>query len=277
MFYTVPLVNSDFSFNTPIGAKSLVGYFFEYKKMDAINSDFEHPLMPTSKIVSPLGKKIKYIDVGGRIIFKNCIITPFMPDVMDTQNSGIGYNRYRIEDVFIPVNINVCNTEIKISGFSDNYFNIVFIFSDKPVKKEWYLFFEEFSNNPYENKNHFLLSNPPDLFFFFGTTMLNVLSHSVRKSYGYFVDDIKQYKSANINLKGDNYWFDQPLNLSLATITSNNSWKKVKLLSPHKDYSKNISVELTNLPERLIGNIDNPNIFWKNAINYYYFFGYKKS
>lgn len=267
MFYTVPLVNSDFSFNTPIGAKSLIGYFFEYKKMDAINRDFEHPASTSLKIVSPLGKKIKYIDVGGRIIFKNTVITPFMPDVMDTQNNGIGWHRYKISDIFIPVNINVCNTEIKISGFLDNYFNIVFIFSDKQVDKEWYMFFEEFNLNPYADKSRFLLSNAPDLFFFFGTTMFSTSTNPTRKPYGYFVDDIRQYKGASINLKGENYWFEQPLNLSLATITGNNSWKKVKLLSPRKDFSKNIEVELSDLPARLTGNTDNPAFFWKNVLN----------
>jgi len=278
MFYTVPTQKEDFSFNTPLGAKSLVGYFFELKRVDSTIT------LSTDDVAnfSVFQKQLRYIDVGGRIIFKDMILAPFMTDLpmsvglnklRITIPINTGTYRYKIQDVFIPAKINVDNTEIKISGFENDLFNIVFIFSDKKVDKEWYLFFEYFKKDPYLKKNKFALSYSPDLFFFFGTTLQSINP----KNEGLFVPQIKEYMGATLNLKGNEYWLDEHINASLATITSHNSWKKVKILSQKGDSGKNIEIEFDKLPPRSSSPLNLSTAFWKNITNYFFFFGSKKS
>ena len=112
MFYSVPTSDRDIIVQTPFEAKSLKYIYFENKndniflfKKDA----------PDTVSISVDGKQI-------------CLNVPILPFCTSTP---YGANKFDWHDVAIEANINVKNSEIKISASTENDYNIIFVCSDE--------------------------------------------------------------------------------------------------------------------------------------------------
>jgi len=107
MFFSIPSSNEEVITVTPIGAKSIKSLFFENKN----NHIFEYNGQLDTVSISIDGKQIaRQLPVA-----PFCTTTPF------------GAGRFSWEKVALAVNLNVENSEIKISGSFNNQFNIVFV------------------------------------------------------------------------------------------------------------------------------------------------------
>jgi len=256
MLYSVPTQDGGTIFNTPLNAKSLRGFYFEMKQTGS------------TKLSNYLFQKTLSINVGGREIFRKLSIAPFCTRII-TKNSStniyeIGKYSWQPSQMYIPTAINVNNTEIKISDFMKNLFNIVFIFDTNPVEKENFLFFEQ--KDIILRPNERITSKQYNFSFDYAPQRLFALVYLTNGIWIYeFLLDFKKFCKANFNVISDNSWFDNDLNFALMSVTSN-SWKEV-IIEPHKDVV---------LKKNLVFNLDNFENTYADILHINLFFSYNK-
>lgn len=115
MFFSIPSSTDEIITVTPIGVKSIRSVFFENKNGRVFNY---HDALDTISI-----------SVDGKQIARQTPIVPFCT------STPFGAGRFDWEKVALAVNLNVDNSEIKISGVVNNEFNIVFVCSEKPCEE----------------------------------------------------------------------------------------------------------------------------------------------
>ncbi|MDR1544906.1 MAG: hypothetical protein LBS50_11005 [Prevotellaceae bacterium] len=243
--YSIPTSNEEIVFSTPLNAKSLRGYFFEYKDVSFGNV---------------FSQKIDYINVAGRNICKNLPIYPFTTAYgMSIAGGLLVINRYNYCRVFIPADINVDNSEVTVKGLKDNQLNICFIFDENEVKKERFLFFEHraLNNNDNFQNAHFYTNQPAKIFF------MSAIVRYMSMIYSQIL--LSSYRDVDLQLTSEqNQWFEQRINAGLFTPTQNNTWKDVFVKNDFDIMGKEVILE------------QNKNIAGtgQDIIVYNYFFGY---
>lgn len=124
MFYSIPSSSDEVITVTPHGAKSVRYLFFENKN---------------DKIFHYSGKLDTIsISIDGKQIAQDIPIAPFCT------TTPYGAGRFDWRKCALEVNLNVDNSEIKISGTVNNEYNIVFVCSDKSVDESSGFDFVEF-------------------------------------------------------------------------------------------------------------------------------------
>lgn len=211
-YYCIPSSTSEIVTTSPIEAKSLRGLFFVAKKPQALSV---RPKLPTMTIT-----------VDGRSVMQNVWIFPFMLQNLSNTNieatAGWGSN-YRISDfdprqVSLTANLNVSQSEIKISGYgdSDNELDIVLMFSDTEVEEESVeyvecvpLYFSDKDGGYDKDINNFFyrlgtkerlsveLDNVPERVFGFAFDEITTLNNDTDKCYAH----MSQHSKSKIVIK----------------------------------------------------------------------------
>lgn len=115
MFFSIPSSNDEIITVTPIGAKCVKSLFFENKNGHIFN--YNGQLDTVS------------ISIDGKQIARQLPVAPF------ATTTPFGAGRFDWEKVALAVNLNVDNSEIKISGSFNNQYNIVFVCDTKPISE----------------------------------------------------------------------------------------------------------------------------------------------
>jgi hypothetical protein len=165
MFYSIPSSSDEVITVTPHGAKSIRYLFFENKN---------------DKIFHYGGKlDTVSISIDGKQIAQELPIAPFCT------TTPYGAGRFDWKRCALEVNLNVDNSEIKISGTVNNEYNIVFVCSDEKVDESGGFDFVEF-------KEFTLKSTPTD----------SEMTERVKDIIGDKYDEIRD-KASDSNLTAD--------------------------------------------------------------------------
>lgn len=113
MFFSIPSSSEEVITVTPAGVKSIKSLFFENKNGHIFN--YYGQLDTVS------------ISIDGKQIARQLPVAPFCT------TTPFGAGRFDWEKVALAVNLNVANSEIKISGSFNNQFNIVFVCNTEPM------------------------------------------------------------------------------------------------------------------------------------------------
>ena len=113
MFFSIPSSSEEVITVTPAGVKSIKSLFFENKNGHIFN--YYGQLDTVS------------ISIDGKQIARQLPVAPFCT------TTPFGAGRFDWEKVALAVNLNVDNSEIKISGSFNNQFNIVFVCNTEPM------------------------------------------------------------------------------------------------------------------------------------------------
>lgn len=113
MFFSIPSSSEEVITVTPAGVRSIKSLFFENKNGHIFN--YYGQLDTVS------------ISIDGKQIARQLPVAPFCT------TTPFGTGRFDWEKVALAVNLNVDNSEIKISGSFNNQFNIVFVCSTEPM------------------------------------------------------------------------------------------------------------------------------------------------
>ena len=116
MFFSIPSSSEEIITVSPLGAKSIKWLFFENKNGHIFN--YNGQLDTVS------------ISIDGKQIARQLPVAPFCT------TTPFGAGRFDWEKVALAVNLNVDNSEIKISGSFNNQFNIVFVCASEPLQSE---------------------------------------------------------------------------------------------------------------------------------------------
>lgn len=113
MFFSIPSSADEIITVTPLGVKSIRSIFFENKNGRIFR--YGNGQLDTVSI-----------SIDGKQIARQLPVAPFCT------STPFGAGRFSWEKVALAVNLNVDNSEVKISGIANNEFNIVFVCSEQP-------------------------------------------------------------------------------------------------------------------------------------------------
>lgn len=114
-FWTVPSNSLEIITNTPIEAKSVRYLFFENK-----NGQMFHFGDITDCIT---------ISIDNKAICRDMMLLPYCTETPDRKHC------FDWQEVALGVGMNVCNSQVKISGLRDNDVNIVFVCDTQEIKQ----------------------------------------------------------------------------------------------------------------------------------------------